>query len=89
MKILLWLAASAVDEPDMPAKNTDSTTLICASAPGMLPTMVRDNNTSRSVMPPTPIRLAVSRNSGTASRMKELYDLKVSLNNIIGDRRGS
>ena len=72
MKILLWLAASAVDEPEMPAKNTDSTTLICASAPGMLPTMVRDSLTSRSVMPPTPIRLAVSRKNGTASRMKEL-----------------
>ncbi len=34
MKILLWLAASAVDDPEMPAKKTESTTLICASAPG-------------------------------------------------------
>ena len=38
MKILLWLAASAVEEPEMPAKNTDSTTLIWASEPGQLPT---------------------------------------------------
>ena len=72
MKILLWLAASAVEEPEMPAKNTESTTLIWASEPGKLPTMDRDSATSRSVMPPTLIRLAVSRKNGTASRMKEL-----------------
>jgi len=34
MKILLWLAASAVEEPEIPAKKTESRTLICASAPG-------------------------------------------------------
>ena len=72
MKILLWLAASAVDEPEMPAKKTDSTTLIWASEPGQLPTSARDRVTSRSVMPPTLIRFAVSRKNGTASRMKEL-----------------
>ena len=72
MKILLWLAASAVEEPEMPAKNTERTTLIWASDPGQLPTSARDSATSRSVMPPTLIRLAVSRKNGTASRMKEL-----------------
>ncbi len=72
MKILPWLAASAVDEPEMPAKNTDSRTLICASAPGKLPTIARDSRTRRSVIPPTFIRLAVSRKNGTASRMNEL-----------------
>src|SRR5262249_8555858 len=72
MKILLWLAASAVDEPEMPAKNTDSSTLICASDPGQLPTMVRERCTRRSVMPPIFIRLAVNRKNGTASRMNEL-----------------
>ena len=72
MKILLWLAASAVEEPEMPAKNTDSSTLICASDPGQLPTIVRDRCTRRLVMPPTFIRLAVSRKNGTASRMNEL-----------------
>ena len=72
MKILLWLAASAVEEPEMPAKNTDSSTLICASAPGQLPTIARDSRTRRSVMPPMFIRLAVSRKNGTASRMNEL-----------------
>ena len=72
MKILPWLAASAVDDPEMPAKKTDSSTLICASAPGKFPTIVRDRCTSLSVMPPTFIRLAVSRKNGTASRMNEL-----------------
>ena len=72
MKILDWLAASAVEEPEMPAKNTDRITLICASAPGKLPTSARDSRTRRSVMPPMLMRLAVSRKSGTARRMKEL-----------------
>ena len=72
MKILDWLAASAVEEPEMPAKNTDSTTLICASDPGQCPTIERDNATRRSVMPPMLIRFAVSRKNGTASRMNEL-----------------
>ena len=72
MKILDWLAASAVEEPDMPAKNTDSTTLICASDPGQCPTIDRDRPTSRSVMPPMLMRFAVSRKKGTASRMNEL-----------------
>ena len=89
MKILPWLAASAVDEPEIPAKNTDSSTLICASAPGKLPTIVRDSVTSRSVMPPTFIRFAVSRKNGTASRMNELYALNVVLKTTIGDSRGS
>ena len=72
MKILLWLAASAVEEPEMPAKKTESTTLICASDPGIQPTKERDKVTNRLVMPPTLIRFAVSRKNGTASRMKEL-----------------
>src|SRR5437868_12099398 len=89
MKIFDWLAASAVDEPEMPAKNTDSRTLICASAPGKLPTIARDRRTRRSVIPPTFIRFAVNRKNGTASRMKELYALNVVLKITIGDRRGS
>ena len=72
MKIFDWLAASAVDEPEMPAKKIDSTTLICASPPGKWPTIVRESFSSRSVVPPTFIRFAVSRKNGTASRMKEL-----------------
>ena len=72
MKILPWLAASAVDEPEIPAKNTESSTFICASEPGKWPTIVRDRRTRRSVMPPTFMRFAVSRKKGTASRMNEL-----------------
>src|SRR6476619_4500776 len=72
MKILDWLAASAVEEPEMPAKNTDSTTVICASDPGQCPTIERDNATRRSVMPPMLIRFAVKRKNGTASSMNEL-----------------
>ena len=72
MKIFDWLAASAVDEPEMPAKKIDSTTLICASPPGKCPTIVRESVSRRSVVPPTFIRFAVSRKNGTASRMKEL-----------------
>jgi hypothetical protein len=56
----------------MPAKNTERSTLICASEPGQSPTMVRDRCTRRSVMPPIFIKLAVNRKNGTASRMNEL-----------------
>src|SRR5262245_22460571 len=73
----------------MPAKNTESRTLICASAPGKLPTIARDSRTSRSVMPPTFIRLAVSRKNGTASRMNELNALKVSCTRPCASSRGS
>ncbi len=72
MKIFDWLAASAVEEPEMPAKKIDSTTFTCASPPGKWPTRSREKRISRSVMPPTFIRLAVSRKNGTASRMNEL-----------------
>src|SRR3954464_15717224 len=47
MKILDWLAASAVEEPEMPAKNTDSTTLICATEPGKAPPIRRARPTTR------------------------------------------
>jgi len=67
-----WLAASAVAEPEMPAKKIESSTLICAKPPGKWPTIVRDSPSRRLVVPPAFIRLAVSRKKGTASRMKEL-----------------
>src|SRR5204863_10030095 len=89
MKIFDWLAASAVEEPEMPAKNTDSSTLIWASAPGKLPTVVRESRTRRSVMPTTFIKLAVSRKNCTARRMNELYALNVVLKTTIGEWRGS
>ena len=56
----------------MPAKKIDSTTFTCARPPGKWPTSAREKRTSRSVMPPTFIRLAASRKNGTASRMNEL-----------------
>ena len=34
MKIFDWLAASAVEDPEMPAKKIESTTLTCARPPG-------------------------------------------------------
>ena len=68
MKIFDWLAASAVEEPEMPAKKIDSTTLICASPPGKCPTIARESFISRSVVPPTFIRFAVSRKNGTAEQ---------------------
>ena len=89
MKSLPWLAASAVDEPEMPAKKTDKITLICASPPGKWPTKARDRRINRSVMPPLFIKLAVSRKKGTANKMNELYDLNISLNKTMGDKRGS
>ena len=72
MKIFDWLAASAVEEPEMPAKKSESTTFTCAKAARKWPTRSRERRTSRVVMPPTFIRFAVNRKNGTASRMKEL-----------------
>ena len=56
----------------MPAKNTDSKTLICARDPGKWPTSARERRIRRSVMPPTFIKFAVSRKNGTAKRINEL-----------------
>lgn len=89
MKILDWLAASAVELPDIPAKKIDKTTLIWASPPGKCPTIARDRRTRRSVMPPTFMRLAVSKKNGTASKMKLLYALKVSWTRTSGVSLGS
>ena len=58
MKIFDWLAASAVEEPEMPAKKSESTTLTCARPPGS-GRPGRDRRTSRVVMPPTFMRFAV------------------------------
>ena len=65
-------AASAVELPEMPAKNIETTTLTCPRPPGRCPTSARASRIRRSVMPATFIRLAASRKNGTASRMKEL-----------------
>ena len=65
-------AASAVEEPEMPAKNIETRTLMWPSPPGRWPTMVRARLMSRSVMPAAFIRLAASRKKGTASSTNEL-----------------
>src|ERR671925_140808 len=72
MKILLWLAASAVEEPEMPAKNTDKSTLICSGDPGHFPTWLRERCRRGRLMPPIFMRWAVNGKNGSASRMKEL-----------------
>ena len=65
-------AASAVDEPEMPAKIMLTTTLMWPRPPGKWPTMVRASAISRSVTPAEFIRLAERMKNGTASRMNEL-----------------
>ena len=55
----------------MPAKNTDRSTLICASDPGQLPTMVREMH--EAVGDAADIhQIGGQRKNGTASRMNEL-----------------
>ena len=82
-------AASAVDEPEIPANSMLTTTLTCPSPPGKWPTDVRARFTSRSVMPAAFIRLAANRKNGTASRMNELYDFHISLISRMGVSRSS
>src|SRR5438034_5315234 len=65
-------AASAVDEPEIPAKIMLTTTLTCARPPRKWPTMVRVNAISRSVIPDAFMMFAASRKKGTASRMNAL-----------------
>src|SRR6266403_1715984 len=61
-------AASAVDEPEMPAKSIDTSTLTCPRPPGRCPTSARDKLISFSVMPALFIRFAASMKNGIASR---------------------
>ena len=81
-------AASAVDEPEMPAKKIDSSDVDLREPAGEVADQRPRNRTSRSVIPPTFMRFAVSRKNGTASRMNELYALNVSCISVIGERRG-
>ena len=89
MKSLAWLAASAVEDPETPAKSTDSTTLICARLPGRWPTIARVQLNSRSVMPPEFIRLAASRKNGTASSRNELNAVNIVETMTVRSSRGS
>src|SRR6266849_886995 len=82
-------AASAVDEPEMPAKSIDTSTPTCPRPPGRCPTSARDKLISFSVMPALFIRLAASMKNGIASRRNELYDFNISFSNRNGVRRSS
>ena len=85
-------AASAVEDRDSTAKTMLTITLMC---PGRRQVAHRGLGelTSRSVMPAEFIRFAASTKNGTASRMKELYDLHISCGGErsqpgIGDQHG-
>jgi len=67
-------AASAVEDPDIPANSMDTATLTCPRPPGIHPVNTRASSINRSVIRPAFIRLAARRKNGTASNMKELYD---------------
>ena len=82
-------AASAVDEPEIPANSMLTITLTCPNPPGKCPTDARASLTSRSVMPAAFIRFAASKKNGTASRMNELYDFHISLISRMGVSRSS
>jgi len=67
-------AASAVDEPDIPANNIDTTTLTWPRPPGSQPVMTFARSIIRSVILPEFIKFAASKKNGTASKINELYD---------------
>ena len=65
MNIFDWLAASAVEEPDIPGEKEREHHVDLRQAAGEVPDhRPRQQSCSRSVMPPTFIRLAVSRKNG-------------------------
>ena len=59
--------ASAIAEPDMPAKMMLATTLTCPRPPRNLPTSTWQNLSKRSVRLPLFMRSAARMNRGTAS----------------------
>ena len=72
IRILPMPAASAVDDPEIPAKSIDTATFTWPSPPGSQPVSTRASSIRRSVTLPEFIRFAARRKKGTASRMKEL-----------------
>ena len=80
-------AASAVDDPDTPAKSMLTTTLIWPKPPGRWPTDARARVTNRSVIRAAFIKLADSTKNGTDSKINELYDFHISLIKTTGFRR--
>ena len=88
MKILPWLAASAVDDPEIPAKKTTAHVDLREPA-GQRADQARDSRTSRSVMPPTFIRFAVEQEERHGEQDERVVRLERRLNTTIGDSRGS
>ena len=73
----------------MPAKISETTTLMWARPPRKWPTIVFVKSTRRSVMPAEFMTLAASRKKGTASRMKASYALAISVMSSTGVMRSS
>jgi hypothetical protein len=69
--VRLSTATSAVDEPEMPAKNMLNRVTTCASPPRRWPTMVCANRIIRLVTSAEVISSPTSRKNGTASKISE------------------
>src|SRR5450432_1627688 len=82
-------AASAVDEPEIPANSIETSTLTCPNPPGKCPTSARDRLMSFSVIPAEFIRLAARMKNGIASSRNELYDFSISFRSRKGVSRSS
>ena len=67
----LSTATSAVDEPEMPAKNMLNSVTTCASPPRRCPTSVCASRIMRLVTSADVISSPTSRKNGTASRVSE------------------
>jgi len=61
------MAASALEEPEQPPMNVDSTTLTCAMPPLMCPATCMESLIRRLVIPELFIKLPAKMNRGTAS----------------------
>jgi hypothetical protein len=68
-------AASAFEDPLIPAKSIDTRTLICPNPPGRCPTVTRARSINFFVIPFSFIRFAASRKKGTERRRKELNEM--------------
>ena len=66
-------AASAMAEPDMPAKMIDWTTLTCARPPRKRPTSASQKRSSRPVIEPEFMISAERMKSGTARSSQPVY----------------
>ena len=67
-------AASAVDEPEIPANNIETATFTCPKPPGIQPVNTLAKSINLSVIFPEFIKLAANKKKGTASKINELYD---------------